>query len=175
MLAPAGALPDQLYLRLALAHHHALDQRRQRGDLRLHHLAQRRPLVAEDARIAVVVGPERPVDAHLREHIAEDPDRVLDTRVLRVRLDPLECGLGPHALDLELGHEDGELARRAHRDADRPLGGEEVEAREVLDVAVVEEHAAGEAHALEEVEQPRTPRLELGGGDAGQELHCREE
>ena len=52
-----------------------------------------------------------------------------------------------------------------------PLGGEEVEAREVLDVAVVEEDAAGQAHALEELEQPRAPGLELGGGDAGQELH----
>ena len=32
------------------------------------------------------------------------------TRVLGVRLDPLEVGLGADALDLELGHEDGQVA-----------------------------------------------------------------
>ena len=175
MLAPAGALADQLYLGRALAHHHALDQRRQRRDLGLRHLAQRRSLVAEDAGVAVVVGAERAADSHVLEHPPEDVHRVLDAGVLRVRLDSLEGGLGPRALDLELGHEDGELAGGVHRDADRALGGEEVEAREVLDVAVVEEDAAGQAHVLEELEQPRAPGLELGGGDAGQELHSREE
>ncbi len=100
---------------------------------------------------------------------------MLDAGVLRVRLDSLEGGLGPRALDLELGDEDGQLAGGVHRDADRALGGEEVEAREVLDVAVVEEDAAGQAHVVEELEQPPAPGLELGGGDAGQELHCREE
>ena len=57
-------------------------------------------------------------------------------------------GLGAHALDLELGDEDREAARGVDRDADGTLGGEEVEAREVLDVAVVEEDAAGETLGL---------------------------
>ena len=73
---------------------------------------------------------------------------MLDARVLRVRLDALERGLGAHALDLELGDEHRQAARGIHRDADRTLGGEEVEAREVLDVAVVEEDAAGQALGL---------------------------
>ena len=67
------------------------------------------PLIAEDAGVAVVVGPERAADSHVLEHVAEDVHRVLDARVLRVRLDPLEGGLGPRALDLELGHEDRQL------------------------------------------------------------------
>ena len=95
--------------------------------------------------------------------------------VLRVRLDALERGLGAHALDLELGDEHREAARGIHRDADRTLGGEEVEAREVLDVAVVEEHAAGETLVCEVLEQARAPGLELGCRDAGKELHVGKE
>ena len=87
---------------------------------------------------------------------------MLDARVLRVRLDALERGLGAHALDLELGDEHREAARGVHRDADGTLGGEEVEAREVLDVAVVEEDAAGEALGCEVLEQAGAPGLELG-------------
>ena len=121
VLTPAGALPDQLHLGRALAHHHALDQRRQRRDLGLRHLAQGWALIAEDAGVAVVVGPDRGADSHVLEHPREDVHRVLDARVLRVRLDSLEGGLGPCALDLELGDEHGHLARGAHRDADRAL------------------------------------------------------
>ena len=66
-------------------------------------------------------------------------------------------GLGAHALDLELGDEHRQAARGVDRDADGPLGGEEVEAREVLDVAVVEEHAAGQALVCQVLEQARAP------------------
>ena len=58
-LAPPGALPDQLHLGLALAAHRALDERRERRDGARRDLAQRRPLVAEDAGIAVLVGADR--------------------------------------------------------------------------------------------------------------------
>ena len=50
VLAPARALADQRDLRLALAHHHALDEGRERGDRLPGDLAQRRALVAEDGR-----------------------------------------------------------------------------------------------------------------------------
>ena len=95
VLAPASALPDQLDLRLALAHHHALDQRRQSGDVGPHHLAERRALVAENARIAVVVGPERAVDTHVPEDTPEDPQRMLGAGVLGIRLDPLRTSSRP--------------------------------------------------------------------------------
>ena len=52
--------------------------------------------------------------------------------------------LGAHALDLELGHEHGHLTRGVRDERDRPLGREEAEAREVLDVVLVEEHVAGQ-------------------------------
>ncbi len=77
---------------------------------------------------------------------------MLEPRVLRIRLDPLEVRLRLHSLDLELRDEHRQLARDVRRDCDRPLGREEVEAREVLDVLVVEEDVAGEgqiAGALE--------------------------
>ena len=110
VLAPAGALADQLHLRLALAHHHALDQRRQRSHVGPHHLPERRAFVTENARIAVIVGSERAVDAHVSEDTAEDSHRMLCARVLGVGLHPTERRLGLHALDLELGNEDGEIS-----------------------------------------------------------------
>ena len=61
------------------------------------------------------------------------------------------------------------------RDADGTLGGEEVEAREVLDVAVVEEHAAGQSLVCQVLEQAGAPGLELGRRDAGEELHVGKE
>jgi hypothetical protein len=142
VLAPPGALADQLDLGRALAAHRALDERRERRDGARRDLAQRRPLVAEDARVAVLVGADRAADAHVLEHTPEDAHRVLGAGVLGVRLDPLEVGLGARALDLELGDEDGEVAGRALGQGDRPLGGEEVEAREVPDVVLVEEDDA---------------------------------
>ena len=82
---------------------------------------------------------------------------MLDAGVLRVRLDALERRLGANALDLELGDEHREASRRVDRDADRTLGGEEVEAREVLDVPVVEEDAAGRGPGGQVLEQAGAP------------------
>ena len=100
---------------------------------------------------------------------------MLRARVLGVGLDALERGLGANALDLELRHEHRQAAAGVDRDADRALGGEEVEAREVLDVAIVEQDAAGEAVGREVLEQTGAPGLELGRRDAGEELHDAEE
>ena len=86
---------------------------------------------------------------------------MLDARVLRVGLDPLELGLGPHALDFELGDEDRHLARRVCDEGDRPLGREKAEAREVLDVVLVEEHVAAQPVALHVLQEPRPPVLQL--------------
>ena len=60
VFAPAAALADQLDLGRALPPHLPLDEPAEHGDRRAGHLRQRRPLVAEDPRVAVLVGGERP-------------------------------------------------------------------------------------------------------------------
>jgi hypothetical protein len=74
-------------------------------------------------------------------------------RVLGIELDPLELGLGAHPLDLELGNEDGHVSRDVCGERDRPLGREEAEAREVLDVVLAEEHVARERVAPDVLEE----------------------
>ena len=99
---------------------------------------------------------------------------MLVPRILGIGLHALEGGLGADAPHLELGHEHGRLPRGARDEGDRPLRGEEAEAREVLDVLLVEEDVAGEPTARDVLQEPLAPLLELGGGDAGRpvlELH----
>ena len=161
VLTPSGALSDQAKLGLALAHHQTLDERCERKDGVPADLAQRRPLVAEDARVAVLIGAGRPRDAHVEEHPSQDDHRVLDPRVLGVGLDSFELGLGAHTFDLELGDEDGHVPRGVRDERDGALRREKAEAREVLDVGLVEEHVARELQAPDVLEQRVAPRLEL--------------
>ena len=86
---------------------------------------------------------------------------MLGPGVLGVRLDPVEVAFLLRALDLEARDERGQLV--ADDDHDRPLVREEVEARVVLDVRLVEEH---DRHAGV-LEQPRAALGELGRGDPG--------
>ena len=167
MRAPAPALADERDLALALARHHALDDVAQRSDRSARHIAERRPPVAEDARIAVLVGADRAPDPEVVQDAREDRHRVLDPRVLRIGLDPLEVGLGARALDLELRHEHRRLAADALGIDHRPLVREEPEAGEVLDVVRTEEDVAGQAVAPDVLEQPFAPLVQLGGGDSG--------
>ncbi len=81
---------------LALPHHHALDDVRERRDVALGHLAERRPLIAEDAGIAVPVGADRLPDPEVGKHPPESPHRMLDSRILGIRLDPPERRFGAH-------------------------------------------------------------------------------
>ena len=142
VLAPAGALADQLDLGRALANQHRLEQRRERGDRGAGDLAQRGALVAEDAGVAVLVGADRAAEPHVREHRRQQAHRVHEARVLGVALDAREVGLGADALDLELRHERHQLAGRVGGEGDGPLGGEETPVRQVPDVALVEDHVA---------------------------------
>ena len=89
--APAPALADQRDLVRALARQHALDRIAERGDGRPGHLAERGPRVAEDPRIAVLIGADRVPDPEIGEDPRENRHRMLGARVLRVRLDPLEA------------------------------------------------------------------------------------
>jgi len=110
VLAPACALADERDLVLALAHEHPLDERREWEHVAVADLAQRRPPVAEDSGVAVLLGAERATHAHVLEDALQDPHRVHLARVLRIRLDAVELGLRAHALDFELRNEDGGLA-----------------------------------------------------------------
>ena len=161
--APAAALADERDLALALAHEHRLDRVAERRDARTRDRAQRGALVAEDPGIAVAVGADRALDPEIGQHPRETEHRVLEPRVLRVRLDPLERGLGPRALDLELRHEDRRLAAGALRVHDRPLVREEPEAGEVLDVVGAEEDVPGQARAAHVLEQPSAPSSSSAG------------
>ena len=96
---------------------------------------------------------------------------MLDPRVLGIRLHPLELGLGANPLDFELGDEDGHVSRARCDERDGPLGGQEAEAREVLDVLLVEEHVAGELLGLDVLQEPLAPRAQLCGRNAGHRLH----
>ena len=115
-------------------------------------LGERRPLVAEDPRIAVLIGGDRPL-----EQPCEQGHRMLRPGVLRIRLDPVEVAFLLGALDLEARDERGQLV--ADDDHDRPLVREEVETDVVLDVRLVEEHDR-RAGVLE---QPRAARREFLG------------
>src|SRR5581483_10832541 len=100
MRAPASALADQLDLGRALARDHVLDPLAHVDDLRARHLAQRRPLVAEDAGVAVLVDGDRPREAEIGDDAREDLQRMLEARVLGIRLDARKRRLGTRALDL---------------------------------------------------------------------------
>ena len=91
---------------------------------------------------------------------------MLDARVLRIGLDPLERRLGARSLDLELRHEDRGVAADALRVDDRPLVREEPEAGEVLDVVGSEEDVARATLAAHVLEEPLAPLLELRGRDS---------
>ena len=94
---------------------------------------------------------------------------MLGARVFGVRRDAVEAGLRLDAGDLELGDEGGGLARRALDVRDRPFGREEREARQVLDVALVEDDVASRLPVAEERAQSLSPFAELVGADAGRD------
>ena len=139
---PAPALADERDLVPALARHHALDDVAEGGDGRIGHIAEGRSCVAEDPRIAVLIGADRVPDPEIGDDVGEDRHRMLDARVLRIRLDSLEGRLRTCALHLELRHEDRRLTADALGVDDRSLVGEEPEAGEVLDVVGAEEDVA---------------------------------
>ena len=76
VLAPARALADQLDFRVALPRISALP--RPSDTTRPPVATERRPVIAEDARVAVVVGADRAADPHVGEQPREDEHRVPD-------------------------------------------------------------------------------------------------
>ena len=159
--APAPALADQLDLRVALANEHRLQQRGERRDRAADRLAQRRPFVAEDARVAVLVGSDGAGDPHVEQHAGEDPHRMLVPRILGIRLDALEVGLGANALDLELRHEHHQVAGGIAGQRDGPLRRQEAEVRQVADVVLIEDDVPGQVVLGDVAQQPLAPLGEL--------------
>ena len=147
--------------------HHPLHERPDRADGRAGHLRERRPLVAENARIAVGVGADRVPQAQVADDPREDSHRVLGAGVLGIGRDPVEVPLGLRPLDLELGNERQPLPTAAERHHHRSLGREEVEAREVLDVRLVEEDDPAQAARARVLEEPAPALRELVPRDAG--------
>ena len=76
---PADALADERDLGLRLDRHLRLDLGRRRGRPRAGELGERRAAVAEDPRVAVLVGPDRPGEPH----VGERPSRARPPRAGR--------------------------------------------------------------------------------------------
>ena len=92
---------------------------------------------------------------------------MLGSRVLGIRLHAVEAGLGTDTGDLELGDERSGLATEALDVRDGALGCEEREARQVLDVALVEDDEPARPVPGDECAQPVPSFAELVWVDAG--------
>ena len=172
VFAPARALADQLDLGRALSHHHGLDERCERRHGRSGDGTESRALVSEDPGVAVVVGRNRALDPRLSEDPRENQHRMLEARVLGIRLDPGERRLRACALDLELGHERKMLAVYALREDHRALVGEEVEARQVANRVLLEEDVARAACRTNALADTAAPRRKLVRRDPPGHLRC---
>ena len=158
---PPAALADQRDLGLGLDRHLLLDLRRDSDDGRSRELAERRPAVAEDPRVAVLVGADLPGQA---EGGQRGLDGVLGARVagvLEIVLDAVEHRLRLGVLDLEAGDDERSLSLAAQDERDRPLGRSEREARVVEDVVGIEEN-----------DRPRAPRARRRSSSASQRSRC---
>ena len=163
MRAPAPALADKRDLTHALARHHGLDDVAEQSDRGACRVAQRGPLVAQDAGIAVLVGADRVPDSEVGQEAREDRHGMFGPRILRIGLDPRKAGFGACAFHLEFRHEHGGLAAGAFGVDHRPLVRKEPEAGEVLDIRGVEEDVAGKAITPDVVEQPFATLAQLHG------------
>ena len=112
---PLRALADQRDLRVALDRHLVLDEGRDPLGRLAGQLAEARAAVAEDPRIAVLVGAEPAAHAERTEQLGQRLQRVPLARVLVVRGDLLHGRVRLRVLDLEPRHEHpaAPVARRA--------------------------------------------------------------
>ena len=152
-IAPAHALPDQRDLRLRLDRHLHLDLLDDADDLRPRELREGRPTVAQDPRVAVLVGPDRSREAHVGEGRSEDVVGARIARILEVVLDAVERRARLRVLHLEAWDDEGPCAVPGKDACDRPLGRHEGKARVVEDVGRVEEHDARHAGLLRPFEE----------------------
>ena len=157
-IPPLRALADEGELGLRLHGHLRLDEGNDADDLAARQLGQRRALVAEDPRIAVLVGADLAGNAHGGERIGQRMLRSRIARVLVVMGDALDAGRAARVLHLQAWHEHRPLALGRDRERDRPLGGNEREPGVVEDVVRIEEHGAGERRGGEVLAEPLDAR-----------------
>ena len=145
---PAHALADERDLGCGLDRHLRLDPLRDADTVAPESSTERGTAMAEDPRVAVLVGADRPCDAEVGERLRENRLRPRVARVLEVVLHAVERRLGLGVLDLEPRNDEGARAVRGEDEGDRPLGRDEREARVVEDVVRIEEHDPRDALAL---------------------------
>lgn len=170
-MCPAHALADEHDLRVRLDRHLRLDLLDDADDLGAGQVRERRAAVAEDPRIAVLVGTDPPREPEVGQGSA---DHVLGARVagvFEVVLDAIERGARLGMLDLEAW--DDERARAVHAEdaGDRPLGRNEREARVVENVGRVEEHDPGETSLACSLEEDVAARAMLVRRDGDRREH----
>ena len=143
---PAHALADERDLGLGLHRHLRARSARRRGRrVAPESSRERRPAVAEDPGVAVLIRADRPGEPSVGERSREHVLGRRVARVLEVVLDPVDRRPGLGVLDLEPGNHERSRSVRAEDERDRPLGRDEREAGVVEDVVRVEEHDPGES------------------------------
>jgi hypothetical protein len=160
-VAPADALADERDLRGGLDRHLRLDLLDDANDLPARELRQRRASVAEDPRIAVLIGADGSREIELGERPLEGCLRPRLAGVFEVVLDSVERGLRLRMLELEPRDDERPRAVGAEDERDRPLRRYEREAGVVEDVVRVEEDDARESRCLGIAEQRVAPRAVL--------------
>jgi hypothetical protein len=170
-MPPANALPDERDLRLGLDRHLLLDPVRDPDDGRARELAERRPAVAEDPRVPVLVRPDAVAQPERGDGGGDRLFRARVARVLEVVLDAVEHRLRLGVLDLEPRHDERALPVRAEHERDRPFSRDERKAGVVQDVVRVEEHDAAQVVVGECLEERGAPGAMLVGGDRDRGEH----
>ena len=150
---PAHALADERDLGLGLDRHLRLDPAGDAGHGCAGELRQRRPAVAEDPGIAVLVGADRSREPEVVDGRGEHVLRPRVAGILEVVVDAVERRARLRVLELEAWGDERPRAVRAENERDRPLGRDEGEARVVEDVRRIEEHDTGEALGMSMGEQ----------------------
>jgi hypothetical protein len=174
---PAGRLPDEGHLLVALHLHRRLESLVERDEARAGERGEGRPAVAHDLRGAVAVAAERGAgpgrDAEFGEVAREVPERMFDVGVLRVRHHAVDVGVGLGVLQFEPRHEQPRLAVGADEQGDRTLGRRERETAEVEDPVVGPPDGAAEA-LRDRVAERRLPTGAVRGGrDGAREVAAR--
>ena len=168
---PADALTDQCDLGLRLDRHLRFDLGDNADDARAGELRERGAAVAENPRVAVLIGPDRPGQPHVRQGPCEHVFRARDARVLEVVLHAVEGRLRLRVLDLEARDDQRPCPIGSEDERDRPLGRDEREACVVEDVVRVEEHDTRQAGRLRVPEQRVAACPVLVGRDRDRRHH----
>ena len=104
--------------------------------------AQIRAAIPHYPGIAVLIGPDAVLYAHVGEHLLEKLHRVRVVGIFKVVVNTVNKHIGFRVFHFQSWHEQGALASCVDGECDRTLGGNERESGEIQDVAVIEKHDA---------------------------------